>query len=141
MKKEVILRLQMAGYWTLKEWAEAQNPPFDSRVVSVVIGRWWDKKTDRVPRGLSAQIIQKLKKTLSNIPKEKPVKTLINQPMPITSDWLNFKEAVVYLRINKEKTLRNWVAKGVIPHVKEPSTGCLRFHKKALDSWLLRGER
>jgi excisionase family DNA binding protein len=136
MKNEVILKLQRAGYWTIKDWAVDNE--FDPRVVSVIIGRWWGKKTDSIPRGNSAQIIKKLKETFDKIPSEKPVKSI--DKIPIQTDWLNTKEAAVYLRV-KEKTLRNWVSRGVIPLVKEPSTGTLRFNKKALDSWLLRGER
>lgn len=139
MKNEVILQLQKAGFWTLREWATANG--FDPKVVSVVISRYHGAQSSAIPRGKTAQILQKLNETLVKKP-AKQSKLLDNFPQTaIQSDWLNFKEAVVYLRVNREKTLRNWVAKGVIPYFKEPSTGCLRFHKKALDSWLMRGER
>jgi excisionase family DNA binding protein len=139
MKNEVILQLQEAGFWTLKEWADAHG--FDPKVVSVVISRYHKIPNDAIPRGKTAQILQKLNETLAKAPAKQAKLLKTFQSPIINTDWLNFKEAVEYLRINKEKTLRNWVAKGVIPHVKEPSTGTLRFHKKALDSWLLRGER
>jgi len=103
-----------------------------------VIERWVKNTTLKTnsPRGNSLSIYKALQILCAT---KTPVK--IQEKITVDSDWLNLKEAVVYLRIKREKTLRNWISKGVIPHVKEPSTGCLRFHKKALDSWLLRGER
>lgn len=136
MKNEVILQLQKAGFWTLKDWAIEHE--FNPRVVSVIIGRYYGVPKSTIPRGKTAQILQKLNETFDKIPTEKPAKSI--DKIPIQTDWLNTKEAAVYLRV-KEKTLRNWVSRGLIPLVKEPSTGCLRFHRKALDSWLLRGER
>ena len=131
-------KIHAAGFQSVSKWAI--DCKFNPKLVQKVIERWVKNKEQktRIPSGDTFKILCALKKLL-NTPDQSnnpPV-----QSIQITSDWLNFKEAVEYLRVNREKTLRNWVAKGVIPHVKEPSTGCLRFNKKALDSWLLRGER
>lgn len=128
-------KIHAAGFSSVSKWAMAQQ--FNSKLVQKVIERWVknkDQKT-RSPSGETFKILCGLKKLL-----ETPDKTNNNPPVHIDTDWLNSKEAAVYLRVEL-KTLRNWVSRGVIPLVKEPSTGCLRFHKKALDSWLLRGER
>lgn len=129
-------KIHAAGFTSVSKWANAHN--FNSKLVQKVIERWVKNKEQktRLPYGDTFKILCALKK-LSKTPDQLIVQ---NNPMQITSDWLNTNEAAVYLRV-KVKTLRNWVSRGVIPLVKEPSTGCLRFNKKALDSWLLRGER
>lgn len=57
------------------------------------------------------------------------------------SPWLNFDDAVSYLRVKSPKTLRAYISRGVIPYAKQPETGALRFHRDVLDEWLKRGMR
>lgn len=54
-----------------------------------------------------------------------------DQPAPSETDWMNIKEAAIYLKM-AVGTIRNYVSKGKIPHSKK---GGLRFSKSDLDEW------
>jgi len=96
---------------------------------------------------IRAAIAQTVGKRPATIWKNKPlsddqlfeVKADVNEYTgEVLTPWMRASEAADYLRLDV-KTLRNYVAGGLVPFSKNVGTGSLRFHRQVLDQWLLKG--
>jgi excisionase family DNA binding protein len=107
------------------------------RTVRVKIAKTLGKKPSELWTNRSAEVMRQDDELYESgkISELIPPKPKVDKSSP----WLTVEEAAKYLKLN-EKTLRNYMSQGLIPHSK-PLTGTVRFHKKVLDSWLLRASR
>lgn len=61
-------------------------------------------------------------------------------PTEYNHAWMPLNEAAIYLGTSR-RTLERAVAANRIPHTRDPLTGRVRFHRDALDEWMVRGGR
>lgn len=54
-------------------------------------------------------------------------------PLPPGSPWLNTSEVATHLGVSP-RTIRPWLAEGLIPHVRLPGR-FVRFDRDAIDAW------
>jgi len=70
------------------------------------------------------------------------VKELKKSLIKVNSNWIDFHEAALYLKIS-ESTLRKYIASGIIPfsRIGAGSKGKILFLRKQLDLWIIYGKK